>query len=316
MAAHQIEEYVVSEVKTKKKEKISDDRSSLFSDVDEEKVYKSNSIVCEYDPTTNTSKLYRVNDRTGKKVFLKEYKGKVYKIKKEGLNTYIVVKDKNGKYGVIDHSGKVVVDFAFDDISFAKIPGAKKSVLRVSKKYKEGIVTLKGQEVLPCEYDSIDLTQSKYSAGKCKFFVQKRDDRPYNTFENWGVVDERGRVLLDFNYQHNGENGVHSYKRVKEFGKPLQKYLLVTDCSTRHCVYFNIEDKDFIASPQTRQKMDEFDKKVERKAQKLADSYDYDLSPAKVEKMDEDTRHAISFAVAVATGSPLAGLMANEILKD
>ena len=67
MAAHQIEEYVVSEVQTKKKEKISDDRSNLFSDVDEEKVYKSNSIVCEYDPTTNTSKLYRVNDKTGKK---------------------------------------------------------------------------------------------------------------------------------------------------------------------------------------------------------------------------------------------------------
>ncbi|MBE7075218.1 MAG: hypothetical protein E7376_04495 [Clostridiales bacterium] len=311
-----VEVYEISEVEAKVR--LQRD-SGYVKPKDERDVERSYKLECEYDPITNISKIYKISNKTGKKSFVKQYDGKVLKIKKDLLHTYLVTCDKFGNMGMIDHSGKTIVEHNYESINFAKVRKTSKTVLRVKDSNGlSGVLSLNGKEILPCKYRNIDFKNSVYANGEVRFLVQGTTKGKYDIFE-WGVVNNKGKVLLPFSYRHNGEEGFQRYKHVKEPGRPLKKYFELEDMSTRKAVLVNLEDKNIIANEQVIEGIKKFDKQVEEEARKRAKAFPETLKlidPKHIEERKrEQKRHEAAFATAILTGNPIAGLIVNEILK-
>ena len=69
--------------------------------------------------------------------------------------------EKGGKFGLIDKTGRVVVDFVYDGLGATNHP-AKNSIganYYIAVQHgKSGILDRNGKPVVPCEYDSISIT--------------------------------------------------------------------------------------------------------------------------------------------------------------
>ncbi len=104
--------------------------------------------------------------------------------------------EKNGKYGVINLDGKVIVKANYEEIQGLTY---KESELLVRKNNKYGVINSKGAVIIKPEYDSI--TADNYYAEKEKYafsgyIVSKKIDENYN----YGYIKYNGKVLIKPQY--------------------------------------------------------------------------------------------------------------------
>ena len=282
----EVEKYYVDDVKTIKKTQ--EKERDWYELLNERKAFRTYKLYFEFDPETNKTKIYK--EKHDKIALISEYNGEIVKVKKDSGRTLLVTKI-DGKYGLIDHTGKVLIPHEYKyGMSFTKIRGINRDFVRVHHDSGLGVVTLDGKVILPCEYSQIDLNESCYKNGEFRFLATK------DSIDNWGVVDSKGNVLLDFCYGHNGETGVHYYRHVKEFGKKHLPYLSVHNWKTRKCEYINLLDDNIIATSETLAKMEKFEKKVKTKAEKRAKKYDCEMrmgDPSNIEENEYSLEQAI-----------------------
>ena len=95
--------------------------------------------------------------------------------------------EKNGKYGIIDLSGKELLPCEYDSIT--ALEGVKNS-LKISKEGKIGIVNAEGKTIVNTEYADIQGLGTDSTDG----FIVKSDDGKY------GVVDFSNNKVLETKY--------------------------------------------------------------------------------------------------------------------
>ena len=111
-----------------------------------------------------------------------------------------IIVSMDGKQGVIDYNGKVIVDFDYDDLEYQSDEGVE--YLLAQKGKKVGVIDLKGNEVIPFEYDIYYqeyIREYDYNAkslgvilndGNGTAFILKKDNVDY-------LLDTNGKVLLE-----------------------------------------------------------------------------------------------------------------------
>ncbi len=90
------------------------------------------------------------------------------------------------KYGVIDSTGKVVVEVMYEEVgefNEGRIP--------VKRNGKWGFMDQKGNEIIPCIYEKV----LNFSEGLAGVRLKRR----------WGFVDRNGEIILDHNYRRVGQ---------------------------------------------------------------------------------------------------------------
>lgn len=94
---------------------------------------------------------------------------------------------QNGKYGVIDFTGKEIISCQYDEIT--ALTGIK-NALKVKKDGKYGIIDNDGKEILPTQYAEIKNLGKDNKEG---FIVQKEDGK-------YGIVDYSNNQVLEAKY--------------------------------------------------------------------------------------------------------------------
>lgn len=87
---------------------------------------------------------------------------------------------KNGRWGIEDEKGNVIVPFEYDEIKFAK-----KGNFNIKKKGKWGIADKTGVVIIPCEYDE------EFNFGE-SMYVKKSG--------RWGIIDDKNKAIIPFEY--------------------------------------------------------------------------------------------------------------------
>lgn len=123
--------------------------------------------------------------------------------------------EKNGKFGIIDFSGKKLVDTEYDKIdSFSNIEGQ----LQVQKGEKQGIINIKGNVLVKPEYDNI-ISDNYYTeeAGykKAGYIVGQKNQDGFK----YGYIDNKGKLKLKLEY--------NDIERVTENIDDSEIYLIV-----------------------------------------------------------------------------------------
>lgn len=130
------------------------------------------------------SSKYGVVNLEGKRVLEALY-DKI-EIKKEGT----IIVTLNNKLGVFDRNGNVILDIVYDYIYQVE------DSLIVSKEGKSGLVSLEGKEVIPINYEEVQIAHSI-----------REDERQIFKVVNFegkiGFFDSKGKQLTDFLYDRN-----------------------------------------------------------------------------------------------------------------
>ncbi|MCI9016971.1 MAG: WG repeat-containing protein [Clostridia bacterium] len=103
---------------------------------------------------------------------------------------------KDGKYGILDFSGKQVTKPIYEDIQSLT---NKESQLLVKKDGKYGVINSKGAKIIPCEYDDIKgdgfyTTKDKYKLSG--YIVAKKTQEGYR----YGYINHSAKKLLKTEY--------------------------------------------------------------------------------------------------------------------
>lgn len=104
--------------------------------------------------------------------------------------------EKNGKYGLIDFSGKKILDTNYDNIEgFSNIEG----LVQVTDNNRVGIVNINGTTVVKPKYDTI-LSDNYYSEEKqyqqSGFIVGEKTESGYK----YGYINNKGKRILKLEY--------------------------------------------------------------------------------------------------------------------
>lgn len=150
-------------------------------------------FVCTYDVDDNagTYKTKVLNEKNNE--IIKDYD------KVEAIDNYdskqniwfednLLRVEKNGKYGLVDFEGKVVLQCEYDSIYALK--GVTENII-VSKEGKVGLVNAKGQTIIKTEYSSIKTLEEGY---KSEYLVQNTDGK-------YGVISTSGSNVLETKYE-------------------------------------------------------------------------------------------------------------------
>ena len=109
---------------------------------------------------------------------------------------------KNNKYGLIDFSGKTILQCEYDAIYALK--GVTENII-VQKDGKVGLVNAKGQTIIKTEYSSIQTLEEGY---KCEYLVSNSEGK-------YGVVSTSGTEILETKYEeikYVGSNEIYEVK--------------------------------------------------------------------------------------------------------
>lgn len=114
---------------------------------------------------------------------------------------------KDGKYGLIDYTGKVITKPIYEEIDNLLY---KEGELLVKQDGKYGVINIKGVTLLKPEYDSIACdgyynNDSRY--GKDGYIVSVKTDEGYR----YGYIDYTGKLLLKMEY-----NDIYRINNIKE----------------------------------------------------------------------------------------------------
>ena len=116
--------------------------------------------------------------------------------------------EKNGKYGIIDLSGKELLPCEYDSIS--ALEGVKNS-LKISKEGKFGIANTEGKVIVTVEYSDI---QGMGTDNKEGFIVKSNDGK-------YGVVDFSNNNILETKYDEVAKIYGNGFYVVKQNGNQL-----------------------------------------------------------------------------------------------
>lgn len=103
--------------------------------------------------------------------------------------------EKDGKYGLIDFTGKVITEAIYEEIFSVKY---KEGEILIKKDGKYGVINNKGIELIPCKYDEIE-GDKYYSNGgysNSGYVVKNTTSNGYR----YGYINSKWRVLLDTEY--------------------------------------------------------------------------------------------------------------------
>ena len=103
--------------------------------------------------------------------------------------------EQDGKYGLIDFSGKIVTKAIYDEISSVKF---KEGEINAKKEGKYGVINNKGIELIPFEYDQIE-ADKYYRNGNYSdsgYIVKKTTTEGYR----YGYINSKWKMVLDTEY--------------------------------------------------------------------------------------------------------------------
>lgn len=103
---------------------------------------------------------------------------------------------ENGKYGIIDFSGKKITKAIYDSIESLLY---KEGCLLVKKEDKYGVINIKGKQMVEIDYDLISADgyydkEDKYQ--KAGFIVRQRKEEGYR----YGYINSKGEKILEVEY--------------------------------------------------------------------------------------------------------------------
>lgn len=103
----------------------------------------------------------------------------------------------NGKYGLIDFNGKIILKAQYDEInSFDYNEG----LLLVKKEEKYGLININGASIIDAKYDTID-SDGYYEEGseyrKSGYIVGEKEDNGYL----YGYISSKRKQILDVKYE-------------------------------------------------------------------------------------------------------------------
>lgn len=103
-----------------------------------------------------------------------------------------VVKINDGKYGIINFMGDIVIPFEYDEIG-----ELKEGLLKVRKGSQWGFCNLTGVQIVPCKFEFVEDFKQGTSC-VCVLLNEK-----------FGKIDKSGNILVPFQFQYVGdmENG-------------------------------------------------------------------------------------------------------------
>ncbi len=103
--------------------------------------------------------------------------------------------EEDGKYGLIDFSGNVIVKAIYEEISSVKY---KEGEILAKKNGKYGVINNKGIELIPFEYDEIEADKYYIDNGYSKsgYIVKNTTKEGYR----YGYIDSNWKVLLETEY--------------------------------------------------------------------------------------------------------------------
>lgn len=166
---------------------------------------KKDVFICNYDVDheNNTYKTKVLNSK-GKEICTGYNKINALENYDENHNLWyednVLLVEKDGKYGLIDFEGKIVLDINYDKIETLK--GTKNSLITIKNDSKKGLVNCSGQEIVENKYDEI------MSLGQdTKAYIIKQDGK-------YGV-----NGILDCKYQEIKPLNHKEVFCVKEDGK-------------------------------------------------------------------------------------------------
>ena len=289
-----------------------------------------------YDKKNNKSTIYKHNRLNGKLEQVAVLDGKAtYAF--ESVNGDIVYQSKvDDKWGIVDKDGKEVVKHQYDSISLTRMSVKDDVLLCVGHETggrdihgrnatKKGIYSLaKGKEIVAPEYDNFDFNQSGIGEnGLVKFFAQR--DR------YWGVVNEKNKVEVDFEYRHTPSITTTTYRRKKrddgsyDYHSRMISELEIED-KDGNTRYFNIGQKNIIATEEEMEDIEAYHKglresvardraeKEERIAREKADKEKRAADNRRAEREERSTAAAIG--ATILTGSPIAGMIVKGLMDD
>lgn len=104
------------------------------------------------------------------------------------LNIY-TARDKNKKWGLIDHTGQTLLNFEYTKIMpvYYELQD-NGSYLITYKKKKMGLVDLQGNQILPCEFDEITQFRTTYGDDVKAFLLRQG--------KFYGLSDQYGQVIF------------------------------------------------------------------------------------------------------------------------
>lgn len=174
---------------------------------------KNDVFLCTYDVdyTTGTYKTKALNSKN-EEIFKDYDKIEAIQNKDEKDNLWyeddVLKVEKNGKYGIIDLSGKELLSCEYNQIS--ALSGIK-NALKILKDGKYGIVDDEGKVILKTEYADITNLGKDNKSG----YIVK------NTEGKYGIVDFSGNIILDMKYDEIAKVYGNDYYVVKKSGKQI-----------------------------------------------------------------------------------------------
>ena len=151
-------------------------------------------FLCTYDVDYNTGTyMTKVLNSDNKEIFTAyeniEAISNSYKNNQMWYEEDVLKISKNGKCGLIDLSGKELLNIEYDSIEV--VPGIK-DILKVKKENKCGIINLEGKQILDINYLEISLLGKDSKSG----FIVKNDQNLY------GIINYSGEVGLECKYEN------------------------------------------------------------------------------------------------------------------
>jgi hypothetical protein len=109
---------------------------------------------------------------------------------------------KGNKLGVVDKTGKFVVDCVYDGINYFPADGL--TPVMIGKKW--GFIDINGKQVVDCQYDEVKY----FTSGVC----------PVRKGNKWGYIDATGNVVVALQFDEPGfaHNGFITVKKNGKYG--------------------------------------------------------------------------------------------------
>lgn len=101
--------------------------------------------------------------------------------------------EKNGQYGLIDFTGKRILNTEYSSIE--GITGIE-GELKVQKNEKCGVANIKGTILVKCEYDTVEGDNYFNEDNKHGFIVGNKNENGYN----YGYINNKGKLILKLEY--------------------------------------------------------------------------------------------------------------------
>ncbi len=154
---------------------------------------KTDLFICMYDIdyTNNTYKTKVLDSKNQEKFTEYESVEAIENVDKNNILWYekdVLKVKKDGKYGLIDYKGNVILNIEYDNIY--ALQGVENSLI-IKKNENIGLCDNKGEIIIPTEYKKIEAINDDYKNG---YIVVNNDNK-------YGVIDFTKTVIFEPQYQ-------------------------------------------------------------------------------------------------------------------